>query len=87
MVGREWGDGKGRGRCGNEMVGESRKIDGGVYLVLARGEPEGQVLVTELGLEEGTKVVEGVLTASLVDKDLVEGGAVHDRVIIVVLVF
>lgn len=78
------------GRCGNEMgkgLGKVEKIDGDVYLVLARGEPEGQVLVTELGLEEGAKVVEGVLTASLVDKDLVEGGAVHERVVIVVVVF
>lgn len=59
----------------------------GAQLVLARGEPEGQVLVTELGLEEGAKVVEGILTASLVDKDLVEGGAVYERVVIVVVVF
>lgn len=56
-----------------------------VYLVLPGRKPEGKVLVTELRLEKGTKVVKGVLTTSLVEKDLVESGPVHGRVEIVLI--
>jgi hypothetical protein len=80
--------GEERGRCGNELEegpGESRKIEVVIYLILARGEPEGQVLIAELGLEEGAKVVEVVLTASLVNKDLVKRWAVPERVIVVLV--
>jgi len=55
------------------------------YLVLSGGEPETQVLVAELGLEERAKVVEGVLATALVEEDLVEGRGVHGAVVVLVV--
>lgn len=53
------------------------------YLVLSRSKPEGQVLITELRLKESAKVIESVLTTSLIEKDLMKRRSVHGGIILI----